>query len=129
MTEHHPLDCMKCPAMCCRMAGYVTVTPDDISRLAAYLKLSVPVFEERHIVHVTRAGRKRIKAGYETCQFLGEDRRCTVYAARPSDCGGYYCWDQPDDTVYEFARFAQTQVVALRLEEALEKAPKRRRKE
>jgi hypothetical protein len=50
-------------------------------------------FEERHIVERTR-GRKRIKTGTGTCQFLGDNRRCTVYAGLPRDCRGYVCWNQ-----------------------------------
>lgn len=102
------------------MAGYVEVTPSDIRRLARHLKLSEREFEARHIVRVTRAGKKRIKAGYETCQFLGDDRRCTVYEARPENCRGYYCWDQPDETLFEFARFFQTSSARMRALEAQE---------
>lgn len=102
------------------MAGYVEVTGPDIARLARHLQLSVPEFETRHIVQVTRAGKRRIKSGYETCQFLGEDRRCGVYEARPENCRGYHCHDQPDNTVYEFARFAQMQPEPLRAAEAQE---------
>jgi Fe-S-cluster containining protein len=120
MKDPHALDCLKCPALCCRMAGYVEVSSPDIVRLARFLGLSVREFEAKHIVHVTRAGHKRIKAGNETCQFLGSGRRCTVYAARPADCRGYYCWEHSDLTVYEYARFVQTPVRRLRKEEAAE---------
>ncbi len=109
-----PLDCTRCPGHCCKMAGYVEVRPADIRRLAKHLGLTVRQFEKQHIVKVTRAGKKRIKDGYETCQFLGEDRSCTVYAARPKDCREYVCWDQDDTTVYDFARFSQMSVGALR---------------
>ncbi len=104
------------------MAGYVDVSREDIRRLARFLGLTVPEFERRHIVARTRRGAKRIKAGYDTCQFLGEDRMCTVYAARPKDCRGYYCWEQTDTTVHEFARFLQIGPAALRAEEAKEGA-------
>jgi Fe-S-cluster containining protein len=120
MKDPSPLDCLKCPALCCRMAGYVEVSPSDIRKLSRFLGISARAFEAKHIVHVTRAGRKRIKAGYETCQFLGSDRRCTVYPARPADCRGYFCWEQNDPTVYEYARFVQTPVRRLRAEEAAE---------
>jgi Fe-S-cluster containining protein len=120
MTEHSALDCLKCPALCCRMAGYVRVSRDDIRRLARFLDLTVPEFERRHIVERTRSGEKRIKAGFRTCQFLSEDRLCTVYEARPKDCRGYVCWNQEDETVYDFARFLQTQPAGLRAEEDAE---------
>jgi len=108
------LDCLKCPAFCCRTAGYVEVSRNDIRRLAKFLNLTVRDFEERHIVERNRKGSKRIKSGFGTCQFLGENRRCTVYEARPKDCRGYVCWNQEDTTVYEHARFFQTAVAELR---------------
>ena len=52
------------------MAGYVRVSRDDIRRLAKHLDMTVPAFEQRHIVEVTKKGEKRIKEGYKTCQFL-----------------------------------------------------------
>jgi len=114
-----PLDCRHC-AFCCKMAGYVEVSNYDIRRLARHLGLTVPEFEEKHLVQVTRAGKKRIKEADITCQFLGKDRSCTVYEARPTNCRGYVCWDQDDKTVYEFARFMQMPVAELRQKEDAE---------
>ena len=112
--EHAPLDCGKCPGFCCRMAGYVEVSRQDIRRLAKFLGLTVRQFEERHIVEVTRKGEKLIKQDFDTCQFLGSDRKCTVYAARPKDCREYVCWDQDDETVYGYASFVQYSTAKLR---------------
>jgi Fe-S-cluster containining protein len=112
---------MKCPSLCCRMAGYVRVSRDDIRRLAKFLRLSVPEFERRHIVETTRKGEKRIKQGFKTCQFLTEDRLCGVYEARPNDCRGYVCWNQEDETVYDYAVFLQSPVAKLRVAEQLVK--------
>ena len=121
MADSPPLDCIKCPSLCCRMAGYVGVRRADIRRLARHLGLTVRAFEERHVVRTTRKGEKLIKDGFDTCQFLGRDRRCTVYAARPTDCRGYLCWAAADDTVYEFARFVQMPPATLRAKEAAER--------
>jgi Fe-S-cluster containining protein len=96
------------------MAGYVRVGREDIRRLAKHLSLSVPEFERRHIVEVTKKGEKRIKEGFNSCQVLTEDRMCGVYTARPSDCRGYVCWNQEDETVYDFAVFLQEGVGNLR---------------
>ncbi len=115
------LDCVKCPSLCCRMAGYVEVSRADIRRLARFLGITVRAFEERHIVERTRKGARRIKSGYTVCQFLTDDRMCGVYEARPRDCRGYVCWDQHDDTVYQFARFFQKPPTELRDEEAAER--------
>ena len=117
MVSHDPLDCLKCPALCCRMAGYVRVSRDDIRQLAKFLNISVAEFEQHHIVEVTNRGEKRIKEGYKSCQFLTENRRCGVYDARPRDCRGYVCWNQADETVYRYAVFLQTGVAELREQE------------
>ncbi len=115
------LDCLRCPGLCCRMAGYVEVSRADIRRLAHFLGLTVRAFEDHHIVERTRKGGRRIKTGYEVCQFLGEDRLCTVYEARPRDCRGYVCWNQSDDTVYRFAQFLQSAPADLRRQEKEER--------
>ncbi len=96
------------------MAGYVQVSRQDIRRLAKFLGLTARQFEQNHVVKVTRRGEKLIKDGNDTCQFLGENRTCSVYEARPRDCRGYVCWDQDDDTVYDFARFYQMSLGKLR---------------
>jgi len=69
----------------------------------------------------SRQGEKRIKAGFKTCQFLTEDRMCGVYEARPNDCRGYVCWNQDDETVYDYAVFLQKPVATLRTAEQLTK--------
>lgn len=96
------------------MAGLVQVSRYDIRRLARHLGLTPAQFEEKHIVKVTRSGKKRIKSADETCQFLAADRSCTVYEARPTDCRGYVCWDQDDTTVYDYAKFVQLSIAKLR---------------
>ncbi len=121
MKEPPPLDCQGC-ALCCKMAGYVEVSNYDIRRLARHFGLTVPEFEAKHLVQVTRAGKKRIKEADISCQFLGKDRSCTVYDARPTNCRQYVCWDQDDKTVFEFARFAQLSIPALHKKESEEVA-------
>ncbi len=123
-TENPPLNCLKCSSFCCKLAGYVEVRRPDIRRLSAHLGLTVREFEEKHIVEVTRKGEKLIKSDYNACQFLGEDRRCTVYSARPRDCQEYVCWDQYDTTVYDFAYFYQKSIAAQRKAEAKRDAEK-----
>ena len=44
------LDCLKCPAFCCRTAGYVEVSRNDIGRLAKFLGLTVREFEARQTI-------------------------------------------------------------------------------
>ncbi len=96
------------------MAGQVEVSRDDVRRLAKHLDLSISQFETKHVVKSDSNGRKCIKTDYETCQFLGGNRSCTVYRARPLNCRGYVCWDQSDKTVYGFASLAQLPVGTMR---------------
>lgn len=138
MESQTKLDCVACPSFCCRMAGYVEVSRADIRRLAKHLQMTVAAFEAKHIVEKTRKGEKLIKTAWDMCQFLGPDRMCTVYEGRPTDCRGYVCWDQDDDTVFRFAQFLQTPVPGLRateeaarlkeIEERKAAAAKRRKK-
>ncbi len=121
-TENPPLNCLKCTSFCCKLAGYVEVRRSDIRRLAKHLGLTVSEFEAKHLVEVTRKGEKLIKSGYDACQFLGENRRCTVYSARPRDCREYVCWDQYDTTVYDFAKFHQQPIAGQVLEAAKQRA-------
>jgi Fe-S-cluster containining protein len=99
------------------MAGYVEVSTTDVRRLARHLGLSVSQFQQKHLIK-PRKGRPQIKADWDTCQFLGENRRCTVYDARPRDCRGYVCWTQPDTTVFEYASLAQLSIPAMKQQEA-----------
>ena len=125
MSDDIPLNCKRCPAFCCTMAGYVEVSIRDVRRLAKHFGMTVPEVEKKHVVG--RRGRRYIKSYDETCQFLGEDRRCTVYDARPTNCRGYVCWDQPDRTVYEFASMALLPVRKLRQLERQEASRRSRR--
>ncbi|HUA53888.1 MAG TPA: YkgJ family cysteine cluster protein [Candidatus Sulfotelmatobacter sp.] len=119
MPDGIRLDCKKCPSFCCKMAGRVEVSQRDVRRLARHLGITAREFAEKHVVARGRDGKGRIKIEWQTCQFLGEDHSCTVYAARPNDCRGYVCWDQPDKTVYEFASQTQLPIARLRRLERL----------
>ncbi|MBI1773747.1 MAG: YkgJ family cysteine cluster protein [Proteobacteria bacterium] len=112
--ETPPLSCQKCPGLCCKMAGYVEVSRRDTQRLAKFLGLTKREFEEKHIVKKMRNRAKLIKTWDKTCQFLTDGRRCSVYAARPTLCRQYNCWEDEDTTVYEYASFVQLSVKRLR---------------
>jgi Fe-S-cluster containining protein len=126
VPDHPPLSCLKCPALCCKLAGYIEVSQTDIRRLAKFLDLTPKEFEAKHIVEKNRKGEKLIKDSDNTCQFLGPDRRCTVYAARPRDCRGYVCWDQDDENVYDFAKFFQMPIRTQQREERVAASKKRK---
>ena len=111
------LDCLVCPSFCCYL-GYVAVSADDVGRLAAFLGLTPQEFERQHVIARSPAGEHLIKQGLQVCQFLGEDRRCTVYEARPNRCRAYHCWEETGDAsvVYRLAAFVQRPLPAVRTE-------------
>ena len=111
------LDCLACPSFCCYM-GYVSVSPEDVGRLAEFLHLTPKEFERRHVIDRSPAGEPLIKRGLQVCQFLGEDRRCSVYDARPERCRAYHCWEATGDAlvVYELAAFVQESLAEVRSE-------------
>jgi len=102
------LDCLTCPSFCCFM-GFVEVSTKEVKRLAKFLGITEEQFERRHLRGHSPAGEMLIKEGLQVCQFLGEDRKCTVYEARPQVCRSYHCWEQKDEglVVYRLAAFVQ----------------------
>lgn len=91
--EGRVYDCLKCPGYCC---SYPVIALDrrDIARLAAHFGCS---FEEARAAFTREAhGHKyvmrRKKDPYfgRICRFFDtQQRRCTVYAARPAVCRSY----------------------------------------
>ncbi len=125
LDKRVPLDCLRCPAFCCKVGGYVEATARDVVRLARFLGLTRREFLTKHAVKLTTdqaflKGRTVIKSGDNTCQVLGADHRCTVYAARPEVCREYVCWNEQSTRVYEYAAFAQLPVQTLRKMEGKE---------
>ena len=105
---HANYSCEKCPAYCCTYP-LIEVGKGDIARLARHFELSYREAEQRYTKYDrqenTRALRHRADEHFGTaCQFLHrEQRRCTIYAARPQACRAYpvssHCG------YYEFLKF------------------------
>jgi Fe-S-cluster containining protein len=85
-------NCEKCPAYCCSY-DRIDVTRRDIQRLARHFELSYEETEERYtkIAGGDRVLRRRKDHLFKAvCQFLDKDeRRCTIYEARPAVCREY----------------------------------------
>jgi Fe-S-cluster containining protein len=83
-------DCGKC----CTRHGeydYVYLDRDDVRRLAAHLKMTMPEFREEW----TRQdeGHTILKMDGPACPFLNGSR-CAVYEARPRQCGTFPFWPE-----------------------------------
>ncbi len=89
-------DCSKCPGYCCSY-DRIAISDFDIARLAKHFDLPVETARRRFTVRYRAKGvdeqilRHRKDHIYKsTCRFFDqEERRCTVYAARPNVCRRY----------------------------------------
>ncbi|MBI1853585.1 MAG: YkgJ family cysteine cluster protein [Planctomycetes bacterium] len=82
--------CTQC-GHCCSIPGFVWVTEAEAAALATHLGLSLDAFGRRYL---RRVGDRvsLVERSDGPCIFLGEDRRCTVYAARPRQCRTFPFW-------------------------------------
>jgi Fe-S-cluster containining protein len=86
-------NCAKCPGYCCSYP-LIALTERDVERLAKHFNLS---FEEARVKFTKKDSgeeyamrRKADKYFGRVCRFFDtEERRCTVYEARPHACRSY----------------------------------------
>ena len=103
-------DCAKCPGYCCSY-DRIEVKPRDLARLAKYHDVSLEEAERKFTKTYTWEGvterilRHQKDTVYKSiCMFFDKiERRCTIYAGRPSVCREY-----PDGKkcgYYDFIKF------------------------
>lgn len=106
-------DCLKCPGYCCSHSR-IAVSDHDIERLARHFGLSVSEARKKFTYRyqtkevdeqILRHQRDHI---YKTvCRFFDTDeRRCTVYEARPNVCRRYPYGNSCG--YYSFLKFERT---------------------
>jgi hypothetical protein len=112
MTNRY--DCSKCPGYCCSY-DHIPVSDFDIARLGRHFGIPAATarhrftYPDRRDGHDERLLRHHRDHIYKSvCQFFDrEQRRCTVYAARPNVCRRY-----PSGTrcgYYDFLAFEREQ--------------------
>lgn len=89
---HVLFNCLKCPAYCCSY-DRIEVTKRDINRLAKHFGLTYEQAKKKYtkFAYKEQVLRHRKDHIYKSvCQFLDqEERRCTIYEARPEVCRTY----------------------------------------
>ena len=86
-------DCSQCPGYCCSY-DRIEVKPRDVARLAKHLELTLEQ-TQRRFTRLWAPGERILRHKPDTvyksiCRFFDTDeRRCTVYAARPAVCRQY----------------------------------------
>ena len=109
-TPKVTFDCARCPGYCCSY-DRIEVKPRDLARLAKYHDVSIKDAERKFTKTYTWEGvterilRHQKDTVYKSiCMFFDKiERRCTIYAGRPSVCREY-----PDGKkcgYYDFIKF------------------------
>lgn len=92
-----PTCCEACPGnCCCGESGNVWVSQQELACLCEHLQMNRIDFIEKYLRRVgTRFScKERIAAqGLECIFFQGAERKCSIYALRPSGCRTYPFWD------------------------------------
>lgn len=85
--------CTQCGNCCTGAPGYVWVTNEEITALAAVVGLEVAKFEQQFVRQVG-VRKSLIEFSNGDCiLFDGKSRKCTVYDARPRQCRTWPFWD------------------------------------
>ncbi len=86
-------DCLKCPGYCCSYP-VIAVSKRDLARLAKHFGVTPEEaqakFTRARHGHMRIMRRKKDEHFGRICRFFDtENRRCTVYAARPAVCRSF----------------------------------------
>jgi Fe-S-cluster containining protein len=87
-------ECTKCSRCCRHTPGYVFLSPGDLQRLSAALKLSHREFRARYCrtVDLGLARRVSLKEKPNLDCILWENGGCSLYEARPVQCRSFPFW-------------------------------------
>lgn len=100
-------DCLKCPGYCCSYP-IIQITERDLARLARHFEITPEEarrrFTKRENGHGIALRRKPDPHFGRICRFFDTDeRRCTVYKARPGICRQFP--GEPRCGYYDFLKF------------------------
>ncbi len=84
--------CTQCGKCCTGRPGYVFVSQEEMEAMAKLLNMSVSLFKRKYIK--TRGNKLLlVEKKNHDCVFL-QDKKCTVYQARPKQCQTYPWWPE-----------------------------------
>lgn len=83
--------CTGCGKCCTGSPGYVFLSPTDVQRLSSHLNMEEADFMREKTRYVDGQYSLLEKGDNYDCIFF-EDKKCTVYEARPSQCRTFPWW-------------------------------------
>ena len=88
--------CARCGA-CCRWPGYVRLTTDEPTQIAAFLGLSVADFIDQYTrLTADRRNLSLTETESGACRFLTADQSCRIHPVKPRQCRTFPAeWDVP----------------------------------
>ena len=90
---------------CCEQQGFVYLTEEDLTRLAAYVNMTPAAFERRYVYRTKNLRRLRVPRTVQ-CVFLKSDG-CSVHAAKPLQCRTFPFWPELVDDKREWLKTGQ----------------------
>jgi Fe-S-cluster containining protein len=87
--------CLRCGRCCAGPEeGYVWVTPEDVTAIAAHLGIGEQQAQQAYVRRVGRRFSLRERVGSHDCVFLVADggSTCGIYPVRPSQCRTWPFW-------------------------------------
>ncbi len=86
-------ECQPDCAKCCEVEGYVYLSEDDVTRIAAFLNLTQVEFEKQHVYRTKHSRRLRKPGRGKQCGFL-RGKQCSVHAVKPVQCRLFPFWPE-----------------------------------
>ena len=85
-------ECQPGCTRCCEQQGFVYLTEEDLTRLAAYLGMTDAEFERRYVYRTKNLRRLRVPK-HAQCEFL-KGGGCGVHVAKPMQCRSFPYWPE-----------------------------------
>ncbi|RLB80943.1 MAG: YkgJ family cysteine cluster protein [Deltaproteobacteria bacterium] len=100
-----PKACENCHRNCCiGESGYIWVTEEEIHKISNFLGLGINDFISHYLVQIgNRFSLKecKINGSFECVFFDDQNRRCSIYSVRPTQCRRFPFWDHFKSNVDE----------------------------
>ena len=88
-----PFSCTQC-GHCCRIEGYVWMSPDEIEAVADHLGMSVDAFGAKYLMRVGKRWSLKEEKDGDNFDCVFWDDGCTIYPVRPAQCRTFPFWPE-----------------------------------
>jgi len=98
--------CAICEGNCCiGESGYIWITKNEIEKLAAHLDITIDELGKKYLFKVGykySIKEKQISQNSYACVFFNlEQKRCSIYDARPNQCRTFPFWEYFKNNIEE----------------------------